>query len=106
LPIEVLERHGSSAGDVARGEASAQLCGALADLRKTACAHLRSARSLLARAPLAVLPAFLPVALTGPVLALMARRGYDPFAPVDLAPWRKQWLIWRAARNPSRVFQE
>jgi len=106
LPLEVLERHGSSAGDVARGEASAQLHGALADLRKTACAHLRAARPHLAASHPAALPALLPVALTGPVLALMARRGYDPFAPVDLAPWRKQWLIWRAARNPSRILQE
>ena len=27
----------------------------------------------------------------------------DPFAPAELPPWRRQWLIWRAARNPARI---
>jgi hypothetical protein len=47
------------------------------------------------------LPAFLPVALVRPSLDGMARR--DPFAPAELSPWRRQWLIWRAARNPARI---
>jgi hypothetical protein len=35
----------------------------------------------------------------------MERRDYDPVVPVELAPWRRQWLIWRAARRPSRIFR-
>jgi hypothetical protein len=27
----------------------------------------------------------------------------DAFAPAELSPWRRQWLIWRAARNPTRI---
>jgi phytoene synthase len=106
LPIEILERHGRGAEDIARGQASGQLREALADLRETAREHLRRARQLWSGTPSAVLPAFICVALAGPMLARMERRGYDPFVPVDLAPWRKQWLIWRAARNPARVFAE
>jgi len=53
--------------------------------------------------PPAVMPALLPAALAGPTLARMERRGYDPFLPVEIAPWRRQWLIWRAARNPDRI---
>jgi phytoene synthase len=102
----VLERHGGSETDVARGKPSAQLRATLAELRQIARQHLQSARQLFGRAPSAVGPAFLPVALTGPTLALMERRGYDPFVPRDLAPWRKQWLIWRAARRPRRIFDD
>jgi phytoene synthase len=50
------------------------------------------------------MPALLPVALAGPTLARMERRDYDPFAPVEIAQWRRQWLIWRAARRPTRMF--
>jgi hypothetical protein len=33
----------------------------------------------------------------------MERRRYDPFVPDPLPQWRRQWLIWRAARNPTRI---
>ena len=36
-----------------------------------------------------------------PTLARMERRDYDPFVPVEIAQWRRQWLIWRAARRPG-----
>jgi phytoene synthase len=55
-------------------------------------------------APPAVTPALLPVALVRPTLARMERRSYDPFAPVEIARWRRQWLLWRAARRPARIF--
>jgi phytoene synthase len=55
-------------------------------------------------APAVVLPAFLPVALAPAMLARMERKDYDPFVPVEIAPWRRQWLIWRAARRPARIF--
>jgi hypothetical protein len=51
--------------------------------------------------PDAAIPAFLPIALTRPLLDRLDRS--DPFAPAELAPWRRQWLIWRAARNPARI---
>jgi hypothetical protein len=34
----------------------------------------------------------------------MQRSGYAPFARDELPAWRRQWLIWRAARNPERIF--
>jgi phytoene synthase len=104
VPIEVLERHGASRHDVAGGQTTPQLRAALTKLRQRARDHLLAAQKLLAAAPPAVLPALLPVALAAPTLARMERRDYDPFVPVELAPWRRQWLIWRAARQPARIF--
>jgi phytoene synthase len=81
------------------------LLAALAELRLRARGHLGAARQLLATVPSAVVPALLPVALAAPTLARMERRGYDPFVPVAIAPWRRQLIIWRAARRPRRMFR-
>ena len=103
IPLEILARHGADRLDVS-GPATPQLRAALAELRLCARHHLGAARQLLATAAPTLVPALLPVALAGPTLARMERRGYDPFVPVAIAPWRRQWLIWRAARRPRRTF--
>jgi phytoene synthase len=104
VPIEVLERHGADPKGPAGGRGTPELRAALAEMRLHARRHLADARGLLAAVPGAVMPALLPVALAGPTLERMERRGYDPFVPVEIAPWRRQWLIWRAARRPARIF--
>jgi phytoene synthase len=104
IPLEMLARHGADRLDVKGGPATPQLRAALAELRLRARHHLGVAQQLLATAAPAVVPALLPVALAGPTLGRMERRGYDPFVPVAIAPWRRQWLIWRAARRPRRTF--
>ena len=48
-----------------------------------------------------ILPALLPVAWSGRAAAHGARR-LQPFSP-SRSPWRRQWLLWRAARNPDRI---
>jgi phytoene synthase len=103
VPLEILERHGAQRSDAVSGEGTPELRAALAEMRLTARRHLAAARDLLAAAPPSVMPALLPVALAGPTLARMERR-YDPFVPVEIAQWRRQWLIWRAARHSERIF--
>src|SRR5438876_3990107 len=103
VPLEILERHGARRQDVASGQATPQLRAALADLRGRARAHLRQAQDRITTASPAIMPAFLPIALAGPTLARMERRDYDPFVPVEIAPWRRQWLLWRASRQPARI---
>ncbi len=104
MPLDVLHRHGSSREGISADRATGALRAAFAEMRSIARGHLRQARALLASAPAAALPAFLPVALAGPMLARMESRDYEPFAPVVIVPWRRQWLLWRAARNPTRMF--
>jgi 15-cis-phytoene synthase len=104
VPLEVLERHGAHREDALSGRATPQLRAALAEMRLAARRHLAAARDLIRAAPAAVMPALLPVALAGLTLARMERRDYDPFVPVEVAPWRRQWVIWRAARRPERMF--
>ena len=104
VPLEILARHGATREQVLGGQATAQLHEALAELRLHARRHLRAAQQLLAAALPAVMPALLPVALAGPTLARMERRGYDPFTPIEIAAWRRQLILWRAARWPRRMF--
>jgi phytoene synthase len=101
VPLEVLERHGVEPQDIFAGKSSKNLRAALAELQDVARRHLLAAHQQIATLPDAALSAFLPVALVRPSLDHLARR--DPFAPAELSPWRRQWLIWRAARNPSRI---
>jgi 15-cis-phytoene synthase len=63
--------------------------------------RLAAAREALIALSPRVLPAFLPVALVRPWLDRLERGG--AFKPSEISPWRRQWLIWRAARNPARI---
>jgi phytoene synthase len=101
VPLELLERHGIEPQDIFAGRSSTNLRAVFAELQDVARRHLLAAHQQIATLPDAALPAFLPVALVRPALDRLAR--CDPFAPAELSPWRRQWLIWRAARNPARI---
>jgi phytoene synthase len=100
LPADVLARHGVDLTDVLAGRTTDALRAALAELRDFAREHFDLFAARRRALPPAVAPAFLPVALVSAYLARMARRDYDPFTtPVDVPQWRRQWLLWRAARR-------
>jgi 15-cis-phytoene synthase len=101
LPAELLERHGVRVDDIFAGRSSDGLRAAFAELRGLARRNLGLARAPLTAVPEAAIPAFLPVALVRPSLDRLERS--DAFAPRDISPWRRQWLIWCAARNPARI---
>jgi 15-cis-phytoene synthase len=101
LPVDILDRHHVHLHDLFAGRSSAGLMAALAELRNLARRHLAAASEGVRAIPDQAVPAFLPVALVRPLLERLERR--NPFAPIELAPWRRQWLIWRAARDPARI---
>jgi 15-cis-phytoene synthase len=103
IPLDILQRYGADPEDVFAGRSTSQLRAALAEMRLHIRGHLTAADDLLATAPAAVLPAFLPIALVRPLLKRMEGRGYDPFGTIDVPQWRRQWALWRAARRPRAV---
>jgi 15-cis-phytoene synthase len=105
VPLDVLDRHQVKPADIFAERASKELFSALAEMRAIARHHLGAMQAKLDAAPEKVLPALLPVALVGPQLRRMERAGYQPFVPHQIAPWRRQWLLWRAARAPNRIFK-
>ena len=101
VPGDILERHQVPLHHLFAGRSSAGLNAALAELRGLARSRLRTADGLVATLPREAIPALLPLALVRPSLDRLERS--EPFAPVEIPPWRRQWLIWRAARNPARL---
>jgi 15-cis-phytoene synthase len=100
LPADVLSRHGADVSEILAGRTTDPLRAALGELRAFARANFNDFGARRAGLPPATLPAFLPLALVPAYLDRMERRDYDPFTtPVEVAQWRRQWLLWRAART-------
>jgi phytoene synthase len=104
IPDEILQRHGVSRDDIFSGHDSESLRAALAELRMLARQHLASIGTAVSALQANLVPALLPVALVRPYLDRMDRPDYAPFAtPVEIAQWRRQWRLWRAARRPALI---
>ena len=98
LPTETLERHGVAGAEVAAGTAGPGLRAALAEIAGQARERLAQAAGRWQSVSPGARPAFLPLAWVAPLLARIERNP-DPFVPIDLPQWRRQWLLWRAARR-------
>ena len=98
LPLDVLARFQLPPDEVLAHRNSPALGFVLNDLRARVRLHLNAMQAALpdCPAPLACLPAF----LCESYLRRMEKPGLDPFAtPIDLPQWRRQWVLWRAARR-------
>lgn len=103
VPLEILERHGAEAIDMAAGHATAEIRAAITELAALARARLDDAERLLGNAPVAARPALLPLALVPLYLARLNSDG-DPFRrDTSVAQWHRQWRLWRAARAIPRT---
>jgi 15-cis-phytoene synthase len=102
VPNDVLLRHGAQPADIHAGKVTAELRAALAELRGLARDHLSALMSGDVGVPGRLLPAFLPASLAPLALTEMERANADPFRPRSAPQWRRQWTLWRAARNPAR----
>jgi 15-cis-phytoene synthase len=101
VPMDLLERHQVRSHEIFAGRSSPALKAALAELRSLARGHLLAAGGLMETLPPQAIPALLPMALVRSSLDRLERS--EPFAPAEIPPWRRQWLLWRAARNSARI---
>lgn len=99
LPLDLLERLQVEPEHVLAHRNSPGLGLVLQTLRAQVRVHLREMGEGLASAGPAA-AACLPAFLCEPILKRMEAPGLDPFAvAVAMAPWRRQWVLWRAARK-------
>jgi len=106
VPVELLDRHGVRIEHIVAGRTTTELREAHADMRGQARRHLGAFDGLRPLLPASTAPAFLPVALVPGYLSVMERPDYDPFkSAVEVAQWRRQWTLWRAARRYSRAMR-
>lgn len=104
VPLDLIGKHGLTRETLFDEASAAGLSAVLADLRARVRFHLARFSDLAGKVPMAVRPAFLTVALVEPYLRQMERSGYRPLgAPVELAQWRRQITLWRAARRARRA---
>lgn len=101
LPGDILSQHKVMPQQIFAGQSSPAINAALAELRDLARQNLAVVGEHISALPSAVLPAFLPLAPLRAALDRLERS--DAFAATELSPWRRQWLIWRASRNPVRI---
>jgi len=101
VPLDLLRRYGGDPENVFAGHATPALMAALSDLRDVARAHL--SQIPVGDIPAALVPAFLPAALVAPMLRRLEQSAADPFSTRPLPQWRRQWILWRAARDPRRI---
>ena len=99
LPVAMIATRGLDTRTVFAAQATPELATLLADLRTIARQHLAEAERGIADLIPAVKAAFLPLALVRPYLERMDSDDYAPFAGVEISPWRRQWILWRAARR-------
>ncbi|MBV9222035.1 MAG: squalene/phytoene synthase family protein [Methylobacteriaceae bacterium] len=103
MPLDLLARHGASRDDILARRGTPAVRAALAEMRAVACRHLSAARGCMVNMPPIIIAAFLPLCLVEPYLQAMENRRYDPFGTVvEIAQWRRQWLLWRGARRGAR----
>jgi 15-cis-phytoene synthase len=100
LPADRLAAEGAEPGDLRAGEATAGIRSTVGDVVALARDRLEAARGSMKGLDHAILPAFLPAATVEPMLGRMDGASFDPLRQVaDISPFRRQWIIWRAARR-------
>ena len=99
LPLQLLQRHGSSKEEVFAGKPTPNIRAAIDQLADEAQGHLKTAFGLLADVPSGVRPIFLPLAHIRRELNRVRRADYDPFLPKPVSRLRTLWTLWRAART-------
>lgn len=99
LPADLLAQHHVDVDSIFAGTSTPALLNAFTELREVARDHYRELDRLLPDLPAEAQPAFLPLILADLYLSRMERRRYDPFAPLEVSQFRRQWLLWRAARR-------
>jgi len=99
LPLDLMRQHGVTREEIAARRNTAGLRAALAALRRHAGAAFERFRASAQGIPAACAPAFLVAAVVLPLLARLDAAAADPFAPIEVPQWRRQWTLWRAARR-------
>ena len=100
IPTDVAARHGVSVADFDARRSSSGVLAACAELRGLARDELAEAERRLKSSNPAILPAFIPLAPLRLDLDRLDRNADRPFDAVgEVSPLRRQWAIWRWARQ-------
>ena len=98
VPRDLMAAAGTSPEEFLTGDGGPNAASAVAAMIALAREHLAAFERRAAALPQSLRPAFLPLALTKAQLAKMQDRETDMLsASLDIAAWRKHWLMFRRA---------
>lgn len=98
LPVDLLTAAGTTPAKLNAGEDEAAALRAIHATISLGLEHWKAFQILSAGMPQSLRPAFLPAALAPTYLAVVERQGRATLNQIaDIAGWRKQWLLFRAA---------
>lgn len=102
VPLDLLKQRNASASEVIANENQAALNIVLSELRGKIRLRLDQARAMASTINPSVMPAFLHVSLTEAYLKKLdgAHEGVLKTG-AEIALWRKQWILWKAAKSES-----
>lgn len=103
LPLDILAANGACREDVLSREATPEVCAAIRELHMSALDHLDAMGCYADQIPRKVAPAFLLTALVRPYLAAHAKVRDPLNEQAQLAQWRRQWVMWRAAGRARKI---
>jgi phytoene synthase len=103
VPDQLLQAHNVDRAEIAAGDANLRVQTLIGGLRVLARRHLDIARAAAAKLPPLLSPLFLPLAVAGARLERLGHAAAKPFGVGDLPAWRRQWIIWRAARSRQKA---
>jgi phytoene synthase len=99
IPLQLLEKQGSSMEAVFAGRQTPQARAAIDEVIAKARQHLDTALALLADTQSELLPIFLPLSIVRRDLTRLSRADNDPFVPRVRSRFSALWLTWRASRS-------
>jgi 15-cis-phytoene synthase len=103
LPLDLLQQHRVTRGEIEARQNTVGLRAALAVLRDHARTRFEQFRVAARAVSQASAPAFLASAIVPLFLARLDAAAADPFRQIEVPQWRRQWALWRAARRWPRV---
>jgi phytoene synthase len=98
-PADLMIQNSVLPQDILAGKTTVQIIALLGNLRDVAVRHYEEARVLIEREGHDAVAAWLPVATVPLDLRALRREASEPFAEVEVPRWRRQWVLWRAARS-------
>src|SRR5258708_18688782 len=103
VPLDLLAQHGVTREEIGVRQNVPGLRRPLAPFRDHAPPAFTRFPAPAPTTPPARAPAFVVAALVPPLLARLDAAAADPFQLVEVPQWRRQWVLWRAARRWPQV---
>lgn len=103
LPEQLLDLNGVSTAELFAGQASPALRTVVAHVAREARDHLAAVAAGLGQLPVAVRPAFLPLASVDRQLTMLEKASFDPFRVGSASRLAILWAAWRASRQIGRI---